>query len=490
MALTRIRKSITAIAMSTVAMAGAITLTTAAPAHAAAPDTATANAYGAWITLLGGTVAGPIPQVTLPANGVAPPAQTTVPLDVSNLLDANALNASVTSTNFGTASEVVTATAGAVGSASTPGLNVSGILDAQAVQSECGSDAAGSFGATQIVGLSIGGAAPLNLPNPIPPNSLLPASVLGPLAGLVTITLNAQTRQDRTSTPTFNGTSITVDAIQITLLSALGAKFNTSITIGHSACSATGSDIEVPPSVTGVTPKYGPTAGGTPVTITGNDFLPGSTVTIGGNVVPAAEVDVVSPTTITAVTPAHAAGTVNVIVTDQFGPSAISLADAFTYEAPPTINVTGVSPLFGPTTGGQTVTVTGTNFGPDAVVTFGANAATGVVVAPNGLSLTAVTPPGAVGAVPVKVTDAGGSATAAQEYTYMAAPTVTTFTPVVGPVAGGTHVTITGSGYLVADQADTTVAFGANLGTNLVVVNPTTITVDHPGPPWPPARST
>ena len=169
MALTRIRKSITAIALSTVAMAGAITLTTAAPAHAATPDTATANAYGAWITLLGGTVAGPIPQVTLPANGVAPPAQTTVPLDVSNLLDANALNASITSTNFGTASEVVTATAGAVGSASTPGLNVSGILDAQAVQSECGSDAAGSFGSTQIVGLSIGGAAPLNIPSPIPP---------------------------------------------------------------------------------------------------------------------------------------------------------------------------------------------------------------------------------------------------------------------------------------------------------------------------------
>ena len=68
------------------------------------------------------------------------------------------------------------------------------------------------------------------------------------------------------------------------------------------------------PTVSGISPASGTTAGGTPVTITGTGFLAGATVTIGGTA--ATGVTVASSTSITATTPAHAAGAVNVVVTN------------------------------------------------------------------------------------------------------------------------------------------------------------------------------
>jgi hypothetical protein len=66
------------------------------------------------------------------------------------------------------------------------------------------------------------------------------------------------------------------------------------------------------PTVSGVSPASGTTAGGTPVTITGTGFLAGATVTFGTTA--ATGVTVSSSTTITATPPAHAAGAVSVVV--------------------------------------------------------------------------------------------------------------------------------------------------------------------------------
>ena len=150
----------------------------------------------------------------------------------------------------------------------------------QAVNVECNSNATGSTAETQIVGLSIGGAAPINIPSPIPPNTGLTAAQLGPLAGLVTITLNKQTSADRNSSHTFAGTKINVIGLQITLLGALdsGAVIN----VAQSSCQATGDDIEAVPTVTSVTPNVGPAAGNTAVTIQGSGFVPNSKVEFGG----------------------------------------------------------------------------------------------------------------------------------------------------------------------------------------------------------------
>lgn len=72
--------------------------------------------------------------------------------------------------------------------------------------------------------------------------------------------------------------------------------------------------------------------------------------------------------------------------------------------APPAPTVTAVSPASGPTTGGRSVTITGTGFQSGASVTFGGTAATSVVVV-NSTRITAVTPAKAAGKVAVAVTN-------------------------------------------------------------------------------------
>jgi plastocyanin len=106
----------------------------------------------------------------------------------------------------------------------------------------------------------------------------------------------------------------------------------------------------VAPTVTGVSPSSGTTAGGIAVTITGTGFAAGATVSFGGSA--ATGVVVSSATSITATTPAHAAGAVDVVVTNSDGQNG-RLAGGFTYNAPApppatvvvvTITSAGVSP--------------------------------------------------------------------------------------------------------------------------------------------------
>jgi hypothetical protein len=166
------------------------------------------------------------------------------------------------------------------------------------------------------------------------------------------------------------------------------------------------------PTITTISPNSGSTNGGTAATITGTNFVSGATVTFGGTA--STGVIVVSSTSITATTPAHAAGAVNVVVTDSGGSG--TLTNGFTYVgSPPTI--TTISPSSGSTNGGTVVTITGTNFVSGATVTFGGTAATGVTVV-SSTSITATTPAHAAGAVNVVVTDSGGSGTLTNGFTY------------------------------------------------------------------------
>ena len=86
------------------------------------------------------------------------------------------------------------------------------------------------------------------------------------------------------------------------------------------------------PTVSSVSPNSGPTTGGTAVTITGTNFVSGASVSFGGTL--ATNVNVVSATSLTATTPAHAAGAVNVVVTNPDNQSG-TLTNGFTYNAPP-----------------------------------------------------------------------------------------------------------------------------------------------------------
>ncbi len=225
------------------------------------------------------------------------------------------------------------------------------------------------------------------------------------------------------------------------------------------------------PTVSSVSPTYGPVGGGTAVTITGTNFAAGATVTFGGTA--ATSVVVVNSTTITATTPAHAAGAVTVKVTNPGGQNG-SLTNGFTYIAQPTVS--SVSPSSGSTLGGTAVTITGTNFAAGATVTFGGTAATNVVVV-SSTSITATTPAGSAGAVTVTVTNPGPqSGSLTNGFTYVVLPTVGSVSPNNGPSTGGTAVTITGTNFATG----ATVKFGTTAATNVVVVNSTTITATTP----------
>ena len=234
------------------------------------------------------------------------------------------------------------------------------------------------------------------------------------------------------------------------------------------------------PTVTSVTPNSGPIVGGNTVTIAGTGFIAGATVNFVG-VGNAAGITVVSATQITAIAPAApAAETVDVRVTTPGGTSPVNPGDQYTYSPRPT--VTAVTPNAGPVAGGNTVTVSGTGFLPGTTVAFGGTLpGTNVtVLSPSQLTVT-VPAAGSTGVVDVTVTNSAGTSAAVfvDRYSYDATPAVTSVSPNSGPVAGGTSVTITGTGFTVG--APTTVAFGGvGNATNVNVVSTTSITATTP----------
>ncbi|MDG4828697.1 IPT/TIG domain-containing protein [Solwaraspora sp. WMMD1047] len=205
----------------------------------------------------------------------------------------------------------------------------------------------------------------------------------------------------------------------------------------------------VPPTITSIVPDEGPSTGGTTVTITGTGLTDATGVDFGGAAGTGLVVDP-SGTSLTVVTPPGSPGPVDVTV-EIPGENAVAV-NGYTYLAdPPTADT--IAPDAGPQAGGQTVTITGTGFVPGATtVTFDGEPATDVVVDPAGTSLTAVTPPGAVGPASVVVTTPGGTA-APLDYTYRAAPVINAIDPDQGPTAGGTTVVVIGSGFVPGQTA-------------------------------------
>jgi serine/threonine protein kinase len=243
------------------------------------------------------------------------------------------------------------------------------------------------------------------------------------------------------------------------------------------------------PAVTGTSPASGTTAGGTLVTIIGThldgpvsvDFgtKPG-TITVDLNT----KIIVKSP---------PGQGTVEITVTT---PADTGKAGEFSYHNPKTHMaapaVTGVSPATGPAAGGTLVAISGTNLADATMVSFGGVA--GMISSDSGTQILVSAPPGK-GTVDVMVTTPGGTSTAGM-FTYTsssapppARPAVTGFSPSSGPAAGGTSVTISGSGLASAGKVSFGGAAGtitADSGTRITVKSPpgkgtVTVTVTTPG---------
>jgi outer membrane protein OmpA-like peptidoglycan-associated protein len=165
-------------------------------------------------------------------------------------------------------------------------------------------------------------------------------------------------------------------------------------------------------------------------------------------------------TQITCTTGAHAAALVDVVVTNTDS-GTVTKSNAYTYVPPSVVNptITTVSPSSGPIAGGTTVTITGTGFQAGATVLIGGVACT--VVTRTATQITCTTGAHAAGLTDVVVTNTDtGTVTKSNAYTYVAPgvvnPTITTVSPSSGPIAGGTTLTINGTGF----QAGATVLVG------------------------------
>ncbi|MFC5345246.1 IPT/TIG domain-containing protein [Brevundimonas staleyi] len=216
------------------------------------------------------------------------------------------------------------------------------------------------------------------------------------------------------------------------------------------------------PTLTAISPASGSLTGGTVVTLTGTDFVAGSTsVTIGETTVAAASVTVASTTSLSFTTPAHAAGNVAVTVTTAGGTSA-AVSGGFTYFAPtPASTLSAISPATGSTAGGTSVTLTGTDFvvGSTSVTIGGTTVAAANVTVASATSLTFATPAHAAGTVVVTVTTPNGTSSAVSGgFTYVAptpAPALTAISPASGPTVGGTSVILTGTDFVAGSTSVT-----------------------------------
>lgn len=222
------------------------------------------------------------------------------------------------------------------------------------------------------------------------------------------------------------------------------------------------------PVVTSVSPTQGAPAGGTFVTLTGSGFTGATAVRFGPNL--ATDVVVVSAAQITARTPAGS-GTVKVTVTGPTGTSTQNVFFTYTTVAAPAL--TSLSPTSGPTTGGNTVTLTGTNLAGATQVLFGPNPAT--ILTNTATQITATAPAGPPSSVNVTVTTAGGTSNPLP-YFYIAAPAVSDLSPHFGPAAGANTVTVFGSNLTLTSA----VSFGANQATAITVVSDSQLTATAP----------
>jgi hypothetical protein len=224
------------------------------------------------------------------------------------------------------------------------------------------------------------------------------------------------------------------------------------------------------PTLTSISPSVGTVNGGTTITLTGSGFIAGTTVSVGSN--PCSSVVLNSPASLSCVTPAGTAGVVQVAVSNPGG----TAAGFFTYDEAPTLDA--VSPGAGPVLGGTTVTLSGSGFAQDTIVTIGGTACGSLNLASE-TSATCVTPaaPGnTAGVAQVMVSNAGGMATGT--FTYDDRPTLTSVNPSEGPVAGGTRITLNGSGYI--NGTTVTLGDGNDACTNIAIASESSLSCDTP----------
>jgi hypothetical protein len=201
------------------------------------------------------------------------------------------------------------------------------------------------------------------------------------------------------------------------------------------------------PRLNVIHPNHGSLSGGDAVVITGSNLVAGMTVTIGGN---PATVTSSNSVSIKATTPAGN-GVADVVVTNPKTGLTATLKGVFTFaDTPEPPSAESITPTSGSINGGTPFMVKGEGFYSGAVVTVGGVLCNTIIVLDNN-TITAVTPAHALGATDVVVKNMDGqTSTLTGAFSYSAAPppSISSISPSTGGVAGGTSITINGSGFV------------------------------------------
>ncbi|MGW3569455.1 IPT/TIG domain-containing protein [Streptomyces sp. NPDC000941] len=237
-------------------------------------------------------------------------------------------------------------------------------------------------------------------------NNLNPTS--GPTSGSNTVTINGTNLTGATQVlfgPN-TATILTNTANQITVTAPAGPPSAVNVTVTTPG----GTSNPLPyfyiaaPTVTDLSPHFGPDTGTNTVTVFGTNLTLTSAVTFGST--PASNINVISDSQLTVTAPSGS-GTVVVTVTTPGGTSTVGTGDPYyTYLGAPVINT--LTPSHGPDFGGNTVTLTGANLTYTDSVTFGGVEASFAAISDS--QVTATAPGGSPGSVNVRAhTPAGYS---------------------------------------------------------------------------------
>ena len=196
------------------------------------------------------------------------------------------------------------------------------------------------------------------------------------------------------------------------------------------------------PAPTVVTPPKGPYQGGSAVVLWGDHFQVGAQVLFGTK---PAKVMLVTKNYATVLTPAGSIGPVDVTILNPDGQGA-TVGAGFQYisATAPAPKLFGITPASGPEKGGTAVLLTGEKLAPGGLGLVGWRPLTAWTVLNTAIA-TGTTQAMPAGKHAVAVTNGDGqSAILADAFASIGAPQIDSFTPTVGPVAGGTLLTVAG----------------------------------------------
>lgn len=240
-----------------------------------------------------------------------------------------------------------------------------------------------------------------------------------------------------------------------TVPAGAGAGLEVQLTVSEQASNAADFSY-IAPAVDSATPAGLGTEGGATLTLVGSNFGESGTVLVGGKACSVSSAANYKHGSVRCALP-EGKGTVNVTVTTG---GQTSPAVSYTYGAP---SISSASPLSGPTAGGGTLTVQGSNFGDAGILTVGGSVCNASLLADGVYDherIECPVPHGS-GASNLLYLVVGGQDTTygLGAYAYDP-PSVTGVTPALAPTDGGSTVTVEGSDFGVVGTMRVT--FGGN----------------------------